>query len=244
MVCAYIFSSSSIRSVNEIKAMWKYNTALSLNETKRAICQRFVNRLHLPTSSIIHITRLDENINKRTYNNNIFTKFFGIFQKKPLLLQLYHSTRYVSEDKIQSIFQNGLFPGSACNKGYGVYLSSHSRYSYLWGDSKWDRQNDIFVKHVFICNVIGKQSSMNKYISEIYSPKNNWEYVVSDHDIVYPKYYMEYFVTPQDCIKSERGWTNATCPACLAQNEHIEICFRRCDCEQHPTIDPEDIIVS
>ena len=166
------------------------------------------------------------------------------------IIQLYHSSQniiYKPEEVINSIFKNGFNIGSACNKGYGVYLASHSMYSFRWGGC-----------HTFIADVIvecdqdknkekekEKPFDIERFISEIYSPCNNSEYVISNPKLIYPRYYLEYEVKPIEKYDPKtKVWTNACCPNCPPEKKQNGPEFYRCDCPQYPTIDPTDLIYS
>jgi hypothetical protein len=189
------------------------------------IVNRFISRLHFGSKCEYKITDLIENT-----NNEMKEKFDKLAEGKKVL-QLYHCSKNIYQDGvIDSIFKNGFRIGSASNKGYGVYMASHSRYAHYWGGH-----------HVFVCNVIADDTKMERYISEIYSPENNFEYVIKDTDIIYPVCYFKYAVT-SDTADSKKIWTNACCDNCPEHKKNLkEEMFKRCDCPQSPTIDPADI---
>jgi hypothetical protein len=152
---------------------------------------------------------------------------FNIKAKCKMKLELYHcSDDY--KNKYKSIFKNGFFKGPASNKGYGIYLSSHSNYSYKWGGRD----------HVIVCEVIVDENLVSKYYSEVFSPKNNWEFVVKDKSLIYPKYLIEY---ESDDYKYDRYWTRALCYNCSEVKKSQNERYRRCDCPQFPVIVEENL---
>lgn len=182
---------------------------------------RFISRFHPKVD--VTIKSVKENDNKEMLEK------FNRNAKGKIILQLYHCTENYKES-YKTIFKDGFYIGQACNKGYGIYLASHSTYAYSWGGRN----------HVIVCDVIVDEEHVGKFFSEIYSTKNNWEYVVSKEELVYPRYLIEF-----DASNIEgkiKGWTNALCPTCPEYKHNFEECFRRCDCKQYPTADPEDII--
>lgn len=213
-----IKSICNIRSTNVVESK---NLFTSKDIRLENAVNRFISRFNPKVD--ITIINVIENNNLEMLNN------FNLSANGKPIVQLYHCTEKYKE-KYESIFNNGFFVGPACNKGYGVYLASHSNYSYSWGGRN----------HVFICDVIVDEKHVGKYFSEIYSPTNNWEYVVSDRKLVFPRYLVEYSASNR--TEEIRDWTNAICPTCPEYKHKLEESFRRCDCKQFPTADPEDII--
>ena len=184
---------------------------------------RFISRFH-PNVDVT-IKNVIENSNMKMRNT------FHKLSKNKTIVQLYHCTDpYNYKERTASIFKNGFYIGSSCNKGYGIYLASHSNYAYNWRGRN----------HVLICDVIVEEEHVSKYYSEIYSHKNNWEYVVSKIELVFPRYLVEF--SASNFNSKENIWTNALCPTCPEHKRTKDKCFHRCDCKQYPTADPEDII--
>jgi hypothetical protein len=184
---------------------------------------RFISRFHPGVQ--VTVTNVTEN------SNIPMREAFQSLAKNKTILQLYHCTNPDNyNERTTSIFANGFYIGSSCNKGYGIYLASHSNYAYNWGGRN----------HVIICDVIVNEDFVSKYISEIYSAKHNWEYVVTKSELVYPRYLVEFNTTNLD--DNVQIWTNALCPMCPEHKRRQDKCFHRCDCKQYPVADPEDII--
>lgn len=195
---------------------------------------RFINRLYL-NDLRYNITFFKNNNNQNKLRNT-----------NKQVLQLYHSIREDDRDKqraiVDDIFMNGF---KVLNHGYnykgdGVYLAAHSRYSCFWGR-----------KNVIICDIIvepmlfkrpGTNDKIKRFISEIYSPYNNSEYVVTDPTLIIPRCYFEYDLTSYKT--PEKFWTNGSCHRCRERNKRVKPIFRRCDCEQFPNIDPDDVIIT
>ncbi len=189
-------------------------------------------------------------------------------------MELYHTLRedHVDDDtqhssRVDSIFHNGFWIGSASNKSRGIYLSNHSRYSWTWGRT-WT-----IICHVAVpentddkCASTQRQS-IQRHFSEIYSPliKCNSEFVVSDPSLIVPvtaiaiqkfhntKYhpYLPYG-QDKDKLKAFVGFTpNGTfgCTTCDAMEYRdrrtgkLLIQGKRCDCPQTPTVLNSDIVV-
>jgi hypothetical protein len=197
---------------------------MNMSETI-SVMERFISRFY---SSVKFIQfSITENTSFKHLDN------FNKLSKNKQKLELYHCTRnYNYQENVKSIFDDGLFPGSACNKGYGIYLASHSNYSLTWGGGN----------HVFVCEVIADETLVHKYISEIYSPKNSWEYVVDDRYIIYPKYLIEYKLERINNHFYKNLYTNATCENCPEYKKNMEECYRRCDCRHFPIVEEENLI--
>lgn len=207
----------------EIEDNSSSNTFTCDNIRKMNAVNRFISRFHPKVD--ITIKNVIENHNLDMLAN------FNKHAKGKTVLQLYHCTdSYKYKEYCESIFNNGLYSGSASNKGYGIYLASHSNYAYSWGGRN----------HVFICDVIVEEDHVGKFFSEIYSPENNWEYVVTKKELVFPRYLVEFNAGNRD--EKIRGWTNALCPTCPEHKQKMDRQFCRCDCKQYPTADPKDII--
>ncbi len=191
------------------------------------ITARFFKRFH---------PRIEFQLRNVVMNNNqdMLRKFTDAIQGRTVI-QLYHCVNQYGYSSVQeiaeSIFRNGFRIGQASNKGYGVYLASHSNYAQYWAGNN----------HAIVCDVIVDETRVGKYYSEIYSPENNWEYCVANPDLIYPKCYIEYERIWTN-THYERLWTNAICPTCPAEKHEQKEHQRRCDCRQYPTADTDDII--
>ncbi len=146
--------------------------------------------------------------------------FIKLKENKPVL-ELYHKTRetdYNGNWDFNSIIKNGFMLSRHGNKGYGVYMANHGRYSYSWGGYDILGNNN-----VIICEVIYDPQDVFRYRSELVSPNFNSEYRITNPDLIYPKYFIEYNVEGK---KTSYGWVdhgNFGCPKC-------DINKTRCDC--------------
>ena len=197
---------------------------MDMSESIR-VMERFLERISLHSKTNLKKISITE--------NNLFSptslKEFKKLAKNKTTLELYHCNGRDYKDNINSIFKDGLFPGSASNKGYGIYLAAHSNYSVKWGGCN----------HAFVCEVIMDDAFVTKHISEIYSPTHNWEYVVKNRFLVYPKYLIEYELEMDD-YRLEKIYTNAICEDCPDYKKAFkEECYRKCDCPHFPIEDDE-----
>jgi len=138
-----------------------------------AALQRFTERLSLPVSWKLIVNRFNtiQNMEKQSAAG------------RPII-QLYHAINELGHSNkiIESIMQHGFRIGPACNKGYGVYLANHSRYSLNWACKQ----------PVLICDVIYEPSEVKRYRSELMSPHWDSEYVVTNPKLILPRYVLEY----------------------------------------------------
>lgn len=183
------------------------------------------------------ISRFDDglipNIKKVTLNNNqkMKDKFEKLVGNREII-QVYHCTdSYEYLERTKNIFDNGFRIGPASNKGYGVYFASHSQYSAFWGGCN----------HVIVADVIVDKDFVSRHISEIYSTKNNWEYVVSTPELIFPRCLIEFELSTSNALRN-KSWSNGICDNCREEKEKLDECFRRCDCKHFPTADKLDII--
>lgn len=167
--------------------------------------QRFITRLELPKSSTVKIKSV-----KKLLSHH-----------EQLYLELYHTIRSFSqketEEIIKSIIKNGFYSSIYGNKGYGVYLSSHSAYGYKWAG---------YGSGMLVCHVkINESHKIKRFISEI---PPGYEYVV-DPSIIVPAYFIEYEVIGKykGIIWRELG--EFGCNTCDKEK-------RRCDCPLEPAI--------
>jgi hypothetical protein len=194
---------------------------------------RFERRLSLPEKWKFVVVHCEEN------NNPKLKKKFRE-HKHTSVLELYHATRDIDPSVVMhSIMTSGFRPGTKGNKGYGIYLANHSRYSFNWGNGY----------HVLICHVINDPKLVERYRSEIYSPTWDSEYVVKDNTIIYPLYYLHYDViipnrhTGQWYNEIKMGYVEHGtfgCAKCDIKDQHGD--YRRCDCK-FDTIDQRDIVL-
>ena len=142
-----------------------------INQEKKYIIQRFLKNLRLPKKCTVVINKIEELNTKRFITNSI---------------ELYHTIdSFNQNDIIKSIKYNGLRPGSACNKGYGVYLSSHSKYSLLWQINN----------PVIVCDVLYDKNKVKRYRAEVGNgKKDEYEYVISQPNLIIPKYIFYFFL--------------------------------------------------
>jgi hypothetical protein len=192
--------------------------------------ERFLNRLDLPNGISAKVINCKENTNSSLEN-----RFLEQKEKHPLL-QLYHGLSNTHD--LQSIFNQGFYPGPARNKGIGIYLANHSRYSLLWASPNLP---------VIICDVIGNPLLMTRHRSEVRSPrKSASEYVIIDPKIIYPKYALTYEVKAKlsDLIQGKSIYVQGGqfgCKKCDTEKAGSLIGIR-CDCVLTPTVHPQDII--
>ena len=138
-------------------------------------------------------------------------------------------------DIANSIEKNGFWISLYGNKGPGVYFANHSRYSLTWG-----------LRNVMICDVIADPRYVKRYKSEIISGSKQGmdsEYVVTDPSIIKPKYYIEYKYNKNvviDIIKYHND--NIFVPHGQFGCSKCDLIKTRCDCEQVPVIDQNDIL--
>ena len=202
---------------------------MDMTESIQAI-ERFLARFYDP-ELVAQITRI-------SITENIAYKFLSEFQKGRVKkqyqkMELYHSTQNLDAEKQRSIFEDGLFAGSARNKGYGVYLASHANYSAKWGCGP---------RHVFVCDVWMDPSAVTKHISEIYSPKNNWEYVVKNKHLIFPKYLLQYEMRQSVWYPETKIFTNEICAHCPSYKHEMSEEYRKCDCAHLPLVETENIL--
>lgn len=186
------------------------------------IVNRFIDRMNI--NGIFNIINIEENKNQK-----LLEKWLDLKENNKVL-QLYHSIRdFDYLEKKDSIFNNGFYIGCADNKGYGVYLANHSRYSAFWAGS---------YTGVLVCDVIYDSKYIKRCKSEIYSPIHDSEYVVSKPELIFPRYYIKYsFETDENVPYVKRGYFN--CVKCDTPNEFGYSV--RCDCP-FDNVDDNDFI--
>lgn len=136
---------------------------------------RFKSRLFLNKSHTFELVSIFENKIQSKHGKN-----------KPIL-ELYHTIR---DDTYKEVFEkikeNNFTYGMYGNKGPGVYMANHSRYSFGWG------YNDDGIRNVIISDVVYQKEYVKRYRSEIYSPCFNSEYVITKPELIYPRYFITY----------------------------------------------------
>ena len=176
------------------------------------IVQRFIDKLALPATSkaiIKSVTQLNK-LKEQSY------------------LELYHTIRSYSiietKETVHSIVKNGFRSSIYGNKGFGVYLSSHSAYGCRWVGA---------TAGMLICHLkIDEPNKIKRFLAEI---PPGYEYVV-DPDIIIPSYFVEYEIVGKSGNQGYRKLGQTGCKEC--DNE-----YRRCDCPIEPAIYPVDNIV-
>ncbi len=127
----------------------------------------------------------------------------------------FHKIRSNDSSVLESISVNGLqqrYCSRIFNKGYGVYLASHSNYPLLWGDG-----------HIILCDVAKHPNYLKSFRSEI--PPGQ-EYVVTNDEIVLPLLAFKSNVTFLERLKTNNfyyKYGDSGCDKC--DKKKI-----RCDC--------------
>lgn len=182
----------------------------------KSVADRFITRLSLGElskySPKVEIISIEENKKK-----------FDIWEDKSKhkkILTLYHATDELKN--YRSIMEHGFYIGSACNKGYGVYLANHGRYSAFWTGGEY----------VLACDVIYDKDKVKRYRSEVKCESYDSEYVVTDTSLLYPRYLINYKLTIDKEYYREYGLyvKHGTfgCSKCDPVNRYGH--SRRCDC--------------
>lgn len=190
--------------------------------------ERFVSRLSLPTGGRAQV--LDCRFN--TY----VSPYFQSAEKTHQVIQLYHAQRGI-RDHSDAICREGFNVTLFGNKGSGVYLANHSRYSWDWAFPG---------NPVLICNVIVDPEQIQRYRSEIYAPEWDSEYVIKDPRIIYPKYILHYKI--EGCwtaeIRKQIGFVEQGHFGCSVCDHQVigGIKGVRCDCPLMPVVDSRDLI--
>lgn len=105
---------------------------------------------------------------------------------------------------------------------------NHSRYS-IWAGTPL---------HVIVCYVIADDNFVKRYKSELKSKPWNSEFIVTNPDIIYPKYLFNFRL---NILDQNKNWADFG----YAKNElncHNPDCKKkwRCDCPQFPLVLKED----
>jgi len=194
---------------------------------------RFSNRLSLPKHLDFKLKSIVGNYNKQVIQN------FNNKCKNKQILELYHSSR--KSEAINEIMEKGfvITNSRGGNKGVGIYLANHSRYS-MWAGNPF---------HVFICHVIADNNFVKRYKSEINStkcivPKWDSEFVVSEPELILPKYLLMFDIEKNINCSEDSRWDDFRYVNKDEWNcDNLE-CKRkwRCDCEQHPLVQKDDLV--
>ncbi len=181
--------------------------------------KRFIQRLNLKENHHFNLISIEMNeIKKKPNIPNILNQ--------NVKLELYHTIRDSDYKEIfEKIKKDNFMEGMYGNKGPGIYMANHSRYSFGWG------YNDDGIRNVIISDVIYDKDYVKRYRSEIYSPNFNSEYKITKSELIYPKYFVLYKIDnlEKDYYKKYENWGyvkhgNFGCKNC-------DIKVERCDCE-------------
>jgi len=204
----------------------------SIDENKQMdqAIQRFVTLLNLPDGLSFTLIDCREN------ENHIMLDKFNNRNRVNKILQLYHAQ--VDSDNSESICNRGFHFSIYGNKGVGVYLANHSRYSWNWASPR---------NPVLICEVIAKKGRISRYRSEIFSPIWDSEYVVKDPELVYPRYILKYKIEGEISRQTidQIGYVKHGEFGCVPCDSKVfggNYKGTRCDCNLEPTIDPRDVV--
>lgn len=191
--------------------------------------QRFIERLSLPDGLSFKLVDCSENANDAMRDE--FSRQKGVYE----VLQLYHAQ--TGRDNSESICNTGFRYSYYGNKGIGVYLANHSRYSWNWAGSSLP---------VLICDVIADDKRISRYRSEVYSPTWNSEYVVADSKLIYPRYILRYEIMGEMSreVVDQAGYVRHGEFGCVSCDSIVFGDRRgiRCDCKLCPTIDLRDVV--
>lgn len=207
----------------------KYAESMDKKKQMDQAIQRFVTRLNLPDGSSFTLVNCMEN------KNDIMLNKFNSNTNANKILQLYHAQKDC--DNSESICNTGFRCSYYGNKGVGVYLANHSRYSWNWASSR---------NPVFICEVIANEERISRYRSEVISPIWNSEYVVKDPELVYPRYILKYEIEgemPHQRL-DQIGYVKHGEFGCVPCDSEFfgDRKGIRCDCKLEPKIDPRDVV--
>lgn len=189
---------------------------------------RFTERLQLPSTFKFNLEYCVEVKNDLLLGK--FNEHMKILDKPAPILELYHASRG-GINAIKSISENGFRCSyNYGNKGMGVYVANHSRYSAFWVGQ---------YTPVIICHVIGHDNYIQRYKSELISPNYDSEFVITTPNAIYPKYILGYKLTNYD---TKFNYNRVGFVPHGAFGCHIcDVIKNRCDCQQHPTVLESDI---
>jgi hypothetical protein len=168
--------------------------------------QRFINRLYLNNNQQFVLK------NVRVLSPSF--EYLKMSKDKPIL-ELYHKVRGNNiNDIFDSIEKYGFRINRYGNKGPGIYMANHGRYSYSYDDN---------IYNVIISNVAYDKEFIYRYRSEKYIPNKSYEYKILNPELIYPKYMITYNINGQYDNMGYVKYGNYGCRTC----DHIK---KRCDC--------------
>lgn len=233
-----IFSRFSVNIGHLTETTTRIRQQQQLNRQQLSyVTERFRERCYLPPSEDFKLIECTKNNNKKLSDN-----FKKHIKKGTKILELYHVCREDSSHtrcgNSDSIMEHGF---TMCNpygnKGYGIYLASHGRYSLNWTGPRVP----VIVCHVIYNNEDNtsinneRDDIVNMYRSEIYSPKNSFEYRISNREHIYPAYMIKYNTVCNSEKKDsnfQQGYVkhgDFGCDVCDTKNEYGYA--TRCDCK-------------
>jgi hypothetical protein len=139
-------------------------------------------------------------------------------------VELYHATRSDPKNAFHSICKNGFQIGLGNNKGFGVYVADHGRYSLFWGSTTEENYHHVMA---FRCKV----SALHQFRSEIESGSRefNSEFVIRDPLDIWASHFISYTIDNPEAIRFP-VFVNIDCLKCVRT---------RCDCELACKLIPE-----
>ena len=176
---------------------------------------RFIQRLFLNESHTFELISIVENNRPNNFKKNNNT-----------VLELYHTIRNSDyKDIFEKIKENNFTYGWYGNKGEGIYMANHSRYSFGWG------YNDDGIRNVIISEIIYDKEYVKRYNSEIYSPYFKSEYKITKPELIFPKYFITYRINflEKNWYKLYENWGYVEHGKFGCNN--CDNLIIRCDCE-------------
>ncbi|XWV25969.1 putative orfan [Tupanvirus soda lake] len=192
---------------------------------------KFNNRISLPKHLDFKLKNAQINDNKEILNN------FNKHRNGRPILELYHASRFGST-AVNFILKDGFKLSFGGNKGNGIYLANHGRYS-IWAGYPY---------HVIICHVIADQDYVKRFKSEIKSDTWDSEFLVSNPNLIYPRYIINYELENKNAdnknADNKNDWSWLRYVDKNEWNCKNEKCIikQRCDCEQYPLFLKDDIV--
>ncbi|XWV24726.1 putative ORFan [Tupanvirus deep ocean] len=188
---------------------------------------KFTDRISLPKNTTFKLKSAQIN-----ENGNLLNKF-NKHRNGKQILELYHSSKF-GTTAVNFILKDGFKLSFGGNKGNGIYLADHGRYS-VWAGYPY---------HVIICHVIADQKYVKRFKSEIKSEPWNSEFLVTNPDLIYPRYVINYELESNKNTNDKSVWTWLRYVNKNEWNCKNEKCVirQRCDCEQHPLILKDNIV--
>jgi hypothetical protein len=187
---------------------------------------RFHERFSLPSHLEFKLKSASE-INNKTLLD-CFNKHRT--ENKPIL-ELYHSSRF-GETAINGIIKNGFRTTELGNKGPGIYLANHAKYS-IWAG---------YPLHSIICHVVADDNFVTRFDSEIKSVPWSSEFVVINPELIYPKYILHFQIKNNNMnipIMNNFEYIKKNKQNCTSDD-----CKKkwRCDCPRYPLVLKNDIV--